>query len=287
MTWNSTKNSSFSRVSFAFDSSSQLELPQPHLMDQESPGIETRIFYNLRRKDTFLPGTSVPEECSTVGRTNIVYPQGEYRSNFHDGEVVVNCLTMFYRAPVRKLHQTWRHNNSGLFIGIMSNDSSQRQKIRKLFRDKLPATEHLFVVSGHDWDDIKDEYFRYNDMIWFDKPRDDNDIFDTSYKTLGFTLFMRQHAWKYQTLIATHESAFLHIPIDEVARLITEQDTSAKQLYGMSAMGDVRRAVSDTHMMDKDFVECATRLIPTPGYALMDTRMSIYKLIESCERSAR
>ena len=81
------------------------------------------------------------------------------------GKVTISCHEIQYRAPTQSLR-----NSGKIIVGVLSAASSygpkRRNYIRSTWGNQYPGI--FFLVAGP-WEDIKDEYMFYQDMIWIDE----------------------------------------------------------------------------------------------------------------------
>ena len=81
------------------------------------------------------------------------------------GRIMISCHELLYRAPKKSIE-----NSGKVIIGVLSAASSygprRRNYIRSTWARKYPGV--FFLVAGP-WEDVKDEYMFYQDMIWIDE----------------------------------------------------------------------------------------------------------------------
>jgi hypothetical protein len=99
------------------------------------------------------------------------------------GKVVISCHEILYRAPFKTIQ-----NAGKVVIGLLSAASSygpsRRNYIRSTWARRYPGI--FFLVAGP-WEDIKDEYAYYQDMIWIDEEeiyKGEDSVL--TYKTMSF-----------------------------------------------------------------------------------------------------
>jgi hypothetical protein len=78
---------------------------------------------------------------------------------------MISCHELQYRAPYQSIR-----NSGRVLVGILSAASgygpNRRNYIRSTWANKFPGV--FFLVAGP-WEDVKEEYMFYQDMIWIDE----------------------------------------------------------------------------------------------------------------------
>lgn len=86
-------------------------------------------------------------------------------SNHQDSRYIqVSCKTVHYRARSSSLENI----DENVVIGVVSRASNikQRKSIRETWAS---GTSNVFFIVAGPWDDIKQEYSEYRDLIWVDQ----------------------------------------------------------------------------------------------------------------------
>jgi len=100
-------------------------------------------------------------------------------SHPHSDIITISCVNIHYRIPKLTLSTV----TSPIVIGVLSAASgdgpSRRRSIRSTWAYR--RDDVFFIVAGK-WEDIKDEYYNYNDLLWLDK----EEIYVTETSILTF-----------------------------------------------------------------------------------------------------
>ena len=107
------------------------------------------------------------------------------------GKVVISCHELQYRAPVQSIR-----NSGKVIVGVLSAASGygprRRNYIRSTWANQFPGV--FFLVAGP-WEEIKDEYMFYQDMIWIDEEevyKGEDSVL--TYKTMSYFSIVHQIA---------------------------------------------------------------------------------------------
>jgi hypothetical protein len=124
-----------------------------------------------------------------VSRSNLIIHSSHPESKM----TTISCRDIHYRAPFDKLKNT----HERIFVGVLSGAAGKGP----LHRDSVRATWALghdavfFIVAGP-WEDIKEEYEKYRDLIWLDE----EEVYEGEESVLPFkTELFVEVVYRYST----------------------------------------------------------------------------------------
>jgi hypothetical protein len=127
----------------------------------------------------------------------------------HDHSVVVACRKLHYKLPPYLKSNRYfviltDDVKVRLVIGVLSNDAARRQAIRETWGKNV--LNLYFVVAG-DYDKIRQEFFKYSDLIWIDM---EEDLFLKTGSTLAI---VQRHVRNYDYVLKTEDDSYINIPV--------------------------------------------------------------------------
>jgi hypothetical protein len=127
----------------------------------------------------------------------------------------ISCRNVHYRIPKRKLNQL----TSSIIVGVLSSASNAGPSRRKSIRSTWAYGRKnvVFIVAGP-WDEIVEEYQRYQDLLWLDM----DEIYITENSTLTFktyTFFNVMYQQGFSFLFKTDDDSYVDLEALEMALL--------------------------------------------------------------------
>jgi hypothetical protein len=124
-------------------------------------------FYNANTTGSFQNCTSTTKTIIPVPQPSTPTSTSNSKPDIDSGAITISCHTIKYKAPSEKIYAA-----GPILIGVLSAAKGLGPRRRNYIRSTWASTEYtssvFFLVAGP-WDDIKDEFNFYRDIIWIDE----------------------------------------------------------------------------------------------------------------------
>lgn len=160
---------------------------------------------SLKKRATVAPIPSTTGSFVNCTKTQIQDPLPEEQ---YDDSIVISCHSYFYKLHVNAL---WRISDNdwkqpAIIYVVISTSKARRDGIRQTWK-QLKSEHVIFVVSGR-FADVRDEYDRYNDIVWIHTP---NAASDTTIKLLFSYYVLLHHISGFRVGITIFDDTFVNI----------------------------------------------------------------------------